>query len=358
MIRSHSNIQAPSFYQCLMIMLTIAFTVFNVKQLSAQYAADKIHREAVVVDAHAHQLTLGNDKPDNQLNLKMLEEGAVDAVGLYFAYYPLENTSLVEQVRNDMGQLQTQIAMANHPVDVASGSGQVLEIVEKGNIAVVPGVEYFYGVFQKNTGTVDSLYGLGIRSITLMDNEYDRLSLKGHEEHTSAALSDFGKGVIDRMNRLGMLIDISHLDDQMQLAVIDYSDSPVIASHSPVRGVHHTDRNIPDEILKKMAAKNGAIMITFNSGDLAGVKNGRTDIDRLIDHIMHAIQIAGIDHVGIGSDFNGAGLRSPAGLENASGFPGITAALLNRGLSDDNIGKVLGLNYLNLLESVEEFAHE
>lgn len=190
-----------------------------------------------------------------------------------------------------------------------------------------------------------------------MDNKYDLLS-SGKQEKPSKTLSDFGKRIIERMNQLSRLIDISHLNDEMQKAVIDYSASPVIASHSPVRSVHDVERNIPDEILMKLKEKNGAIMITFNSGALAGIETGNTNIDKLIDHVMHAIKIIGIEHVGIGSDFNGSGQRSPKGLENATGFPNITSHLAERGLSKEDVEKVLGLNYIHLLKRVEESSNE
>lgn len=327
-------------------------------QILGQSRLDKIHDNATVVDAHAHNLNFNNNESDNQLNLKMLEKGGVDVVGLYFAYYPIKNSTLLAKVRSDISKLQKQINTGKYHVSIASNSEQIAKFINNGNVAIMTGVEYFYGVFQNDISTLDSLYELGIRAITLMDNEYDLLSIKNQEEQSSVTLSDFGKRIIARMNQLGMLIDISHLNDEMQQIVIEYSDCPVIASHSPVRAVHNVERNIPDEILLQLVEKHGAIMITFNSGALAGLDNGRTNIDKLIDHIMHAIKIVGIDYIGVGSDFNGSGLRSPNGLENASDFHIITYHLAKRGLKSVEIEKILGLNYLNLLKRVEKFAHE
>lgn len=341
--------------KCLIFGSLLVFALAINNQVFGQINIDEIHNNAIVVDAHAHNISFHND--DKQLDLQMLKNGGVDAVGLYFAYYPIKNSTLLDRVKSDITKLQQKIDDGKYQLKITTNSTQIEKAVVNGNIAIIPGVEYFYGIFQNNPGTLDSLYEVGIRAITLMDNKYDLLSSE-KQEKSSVILSDFGKRIIERMNQLGMLIDISHLNDEMQKAVIDYSASPVIASHSPVRGVHDVERNIPDEILLKLKEKNGAIMITFNSGALAGLENGNTNIEKLMDHLMHAIKIIGIDHVGIGSDFNGSGQRSPKGLENASGFPNITSHLIERGLTREDVEKILGLNYLNLLKRLEESSNE
>jgi len=350
------KLKEAEYIKIVILGLFLGFTSVKSSHVYGQITIGKIHNEAIVVDAHAHGLSFNNDA--KQLNIKMLKRGDVDVVGLYFAYYPLQDLTLLCRVKSDIKELQNEIESSDYNLILVENSQQIETAVGNGNLAIMLGVEYFYGIFQNKVCTIDSLYEIGIRAVTLMDNEYDLLSSENLEKESSAVLSDFGKLIIDRMNKLGMVIDISHLNDDMQKAVIDYSARPVIASHSPVRGVHDVARNIPDEILLKLKEKNGAIMITFNSGILAGLENGRTDINRLIDHIMHAIEVMGSEHVGIGSDYNGSGQRSPNGLENASGFPNITSHLLERGLSRTDTEKVLGLNYLNLLKRVEAYSNE
>jgi len=322
--------------------------------------AQRIHEKAVVIDAHAHQLIIDPEDPNrkdpesSQLSVEKVCQGRIDGLGLYFAYYPIKNGTLLTRVQQDLQNLQKQITSHDTPIAVVSDLQNLKGSMEKEDLVIIPGVEYFFGAFNGELGTIDSLYEAGIRAITIMNNEHDVLSKKSDDQGNSYQLTDFGKKVIRQLNRKGMVIDISHLSDPVQMNVINQSQTPVIASHSPVRGVHDVPRNIPDPILRRLAEKGGAVMITFNSGDLAGVKEGRCSIERLIDHIDHAVQIAGTDHVGIGSDFNGAGRRSPRNLEDASGFPWITYHLLKRGYTEEEILKILGGNYMNTLEKITQ----
>jgi membrane dipeptidase len=193
-----------------------------------------------------------------------------------------------------------------------------------------------------------------------------------------------------------MLIDITHVPDRLQREIIEESKAPLMASHSCVRALHDKPRNIPDDILKAIADKGGVVAITFFSGHLskdfteqsaqadaeyetekaklekkfgddkaeldrrlrdleAELAPKKVAIDLVIDHIDHAVKIAGIDHVGIGSDFGGDTL--PSGLEDARGFPLITYHLLKRGYSGDDIKKILGRNLLRVLEESQKSAN-
>jgi membrane dipeptidase len=320
--------------------------------------AIKIHKDAVICDAHAHQLVFNKDDKvkyhpnSKQLEFEMVKKGKIDAIGLYFAYYPLKEETLVARVKSDLKAFHERIDAHTDKYTIISETSDIEKGINNNDLMIIPGVEYFYGALNGRISTIDSLYNLGIRAMMLMDNEYERLSYNNDNANGDSNLNVLAQHSIEIMNDLGMLIDITHLDDQMQEKVIDHSDHPVIASHSSVRAVHNIERNIPDYIIKKLVKKGGSIMITFNSGDLAGLKEGRCKIEPLIDHIEHAVKIAGIDHVGIGSDFNGAGLRSPKGLEDASGFPLITYHLLKRGYAEDDIKKIMGENYLRLLSEV------
>jgi len=261
--------------------------------------AQKIHQQATVFDAHAHGLTF----PDNtraassneecQLTPEKMERGGVDGTGLFFAYQPLRDHSLSVQVKRDMAILKEKLRNDAGQLFLCGNIRESVEAVSAGRKAILPGVEYFYGTFKGDLRQLDSLYSYGIRSITLMDNEKDQL-MHSSDDSQKPELNSFGRKIIDRMNALGMAIDISHLYDPGQMQVIEYSEAPVIASHSPVRVVHDVPRNVPDSILRALAEKGGAIMITFNSGVLDGKKMGRTHIDALIDHIDHAVQVAGI----------------------------------------------------------------
>lgn len=318
----------------------------------------EIHKNAVVCDAHTHQLVFNKEDKieyhpnSKQLEFEMVKKGGIDAIGLYFAYYPLKDETLVSRVKSDFKTFQNRIDNHTDKYTIISKTSDIKQGINHNDLMIIPGVEYFYGALNGSISTIDSLYNLGIRAMMLMDNEYERLSYENGNANGDRNLNVLAQRSIERMNSLGMLIDITHLDDQMQEKVIDHSDYPVIASHSSVRGIHNIERNIPDYIIHKLVKKGGSIMITFNSGNLTGLEEGRCNIEPLIDHIDYAVKVAGIDHVGIGSDFNGAGLRSPKGLEDASGFALITYHLLKRGYTEDEIKKIMGENYLRLLSEV------
>jgi membrane dipeptidase len=209
-------------------------------------------------------------------------------------------------------------------------------------------------------------------------------------------LSDFGKQVIREMNRLGILVDVSHVSDQALRDVLVVSEAPVFASHSSCRAICETPRNLSDELIRVLAAKGGVIQINFHVGFIsqkfrdaekanpelqqeieaetnrrcaendprrlvesdkvvreyvAGGKLPRVEWREIVDHIDHAVNVAGIDHVGLGSDFDGADM--PFGMEDASHLPRITEALLEKGYSEAGIQKILGGNTLRLLQDVE-----
>ncbi len=337
------------------LLLTNLLPAGVTKQRAGQNPANNeqyLHKRAIIVDAHNHKFCLSDiqSSVNNQMAIPAVVDGQLDVIGHFFAYHPLDQVPLIKQLQQDINQLKNCLANNACRALVLSDLNQIIFRVSHNYKVIITGLEYFYGVFNNEPTVIDSLYELGIRVLTLMDNQYDQLSNQASSD--TPDLNAFGKTIIRRMNELGMVIDISHLDDNMQLKVIASSNAPVIASHSSVRGVHDVPRNIPDNILRQLAAKEGLIMITFNSGVLAGLKTGRTDINSLIKHIDHAVKVAGIDHVGIGSDFNGAGVRSPKGLETAAGFPNITRHLIKAGYSAPEVEKIMGQNYLDLISKV------
>ncbi len=212
-------------------------------------------------------------------------------------------------------------------------------------------------------------------------------------------LSDFGKDVIREMNRLGMAVDVSHASDKAVADVLATSAAPVFASHSSCHALCATPRNLRDDLIRALAAKGGVIQINFNMGFIsqkfrdaekanpelgreieeearrrAGGDTSRTLIESailiremvaqgklprvdwtdILDHVDHAVKIAGVEHIGLGSDFDGADM--PYGMEDASHLPQITEALLDRGYSEENIQWILGGNALRFLQNVEAFA--
>jgi len=238
----------------------------------------------------------------------------------------------------------------------------------------------------------------GISYITLTHGKSNHISDSSYDDdHQWQGLSDFGKNVVKEMNRLGIMIDISHVSDDAFWQVIELSETPVIASHSSAR--HFTpgfERNMSDEMIAALAEHGGVIQINFGSSFITQAANeyqaarmaaGKqyaeahpdlpenfvweefpaiyaeehgpfpyATLDDVLDHFDHVVRLAGIDHVGIGSDFDGVGDSLPEGLKDVSAYPNLIEGLLRRGYSEDDIRKLLGLNLLRVWEAVERYA--
>lgn len=363
----------------------------------------EIHNSAIVMDAHAHpliylyaspeNLDLGKKTGKSHVDFLTMKEGGLDAV---FLSVPLvderDRENPAKKIFNDIRLIRKNVEKYSHLAEVAVTPGDIRRIHQSGKRAVLFGIEardYLKG----HTGLIEAYYKAGVRYMTMAHSKVDRLADSDANWPAQSGLSQFGKKVVKEMNRLGMMIDITHVPDKLQLDIIKQSRAPVLATHSCVRAVHDTQRNIPDEILKALAKKGGAVMIPFYSGHISAdytaklkiankkieeekkkleiklkdnkaeldkqikalekkLSPGRVNVELLIDHIDHAVKVAGIDHVGLGSDF--VGVRPPVGLEDASGFPLITYHLLKRGYKEDDIKKILGGNLLRVFKEAQK----
>jgi membrane dipeptidase len=276
-------------------------------------------------------------------------------------------------------------------LELALTSDDVIHIHASGKIASLIGLEGGHSI----DGALEHLrefYFLGARYMTLACSESNDLADSATGKRLHGGLSPFGKEVVREMNRLGMLVDLSHASDETMRQALDLSRAPVIFSHSSSRALCNSPRNVPDDILRILAEKNGIIMITFvnmfvreesrkhhalyeqesrrikdlfpddpirvgeelkkweqiNPGFHASLKD-------VADHIDHACKIAGFDHVGIGSDFGGF-RTPPAGLEDVSCFPALLAEILNRGYAPEDVKKIAGENILRVMRVAERIA--
>ena len=247
-------------------------------------------------------------------------------------------------------------------------------------------------------GNLAYFRGRGVSYITLTHSLSNQISDSSYDDnHQWQGLSDFGRQVVREMNRLGIMIDISHVSDEAFWQVLELSETPVIATHSSAR--HFTpgfERNMSDEMIVAMAEKGGVIQINFGSSFVtqqaneygsARMKAGRqyladhpelteefvfteypaiyaaehgpfpyATLDDVLDHFDHVVKLAGVDHVGIGSDFDGVGDSLPEGLKDVAAYPALVEGLLRRGYSEDDIRKILGLNLLRVWAAVEDHA--
>jgi membrane dipeptidase len=275
----------------------------------------------------------------------------------------------------------------------ATSVADIRSAKRQGKIAALMGIEGGHAI-EDSLPTLREFYRLGVRYMTLTWNNTNNWADAGRGEKKHHGLSDFGKEVVREMNRLGMLVDVSHVSDETMSDALDVSKAPIIASHSSARALSNVPRNIPDDLLKRIAKNGGVVQVNFYSVFVdtttvspqseardARLKAQQAAIDekykndperraeesdkleaanplpplpisKLIDHIDHIVKVAGIDHVGIGADFDGAN-DMPEGAQDVSMLPNITYELLKRGYSERDIRKILGENLLRVFAEAE-----
>ncbi len=288
-------------------------------------------------------------------------------------------------------------AVERHPNDLmmAYSTADIRRAKKQNKIAALMGIEGGHAI-EDSLMALRDFYRLGIRYMTLTHNNTNNWADSCCDEAKHSGLSDFGKEVVREMNRIGMLVDISHVSDKTMSDVLDISTAPVIASHSSARALGDRPRNIPDDRLRRIAKNGGVVMVNFYPGFIDknviaaskerdvrlkpqmdelretykddGKRLGEeidkllganplpaTPLSVLIDHFDHIAQVAGIDHVGIGSDFDGVP-NLPVGMEDISKLPNITYELLKRGYKEKEVKKVLGDNFMRAFAQAEAVA--
>ena len=275
-------------------------------------------------------------------------------------------------------------------LELASTAADVERIFAAGKVASLMGAEGGHSI-ASSLGVLRSLYELGVRYMTLTHNSNVGWADSATDEPDCGGLSEFGRQVVGEMNRLGMLVDLSHVAATTMRDALDAARAPVIFSHSSARALCDHPRNVPDEILAALPANNGVCMATFvprfvsqecrnwdreleqdmkqrgmDANDRAtwvaarqewvqARPSPRATIAQVADHVEHVREVAGVDHVGIGSDFDGTD-QLPDGLTDVSCFPALFATLLDRGWSEADCGRLAGGNLLRVMREVEAAA--
>jgi membrane dipeptidase len=314
--------------------------------------ARRVHARAIVVDAHndlpwrireqgdldVSRLELETRSAKGHTDIPRLREGGVD-VQFWAAYVPVwfidagATAIVLEQI-----DLIKRLAEA-HPDDLemAYSTADIDRIVAEGKIASLIGIEGGQAI-SNSLPVLRELYRAGARYMTLTHTRTLPWADAAGDTAIHGGLTPFGRQVVGEMNRLGMLVDLSHVTAEVMLDALEASEAPVIFSHSSARAVADHPRNVPDRVLRKVAKNGGVVMVNFFSG-----------------YIDHIVRVAGIDHVGLGSDFDGVAVL-PKGLEDVSRLPVLTSELLERGYSEEDVLKVLGGNLLRVFRRVEEVA--
>ena len=373
----------------------------------------KIHKKAIIVDGH-------NDIPspmvDDDFDLatdsvgKFHKDGdpyhtdlnrfkRSGITGEFFSIY-VSGTTLKTggATRRAMDLIDaTYREVEKHPNELVSctTAEDIRRAKKAGKVCALMGIEGGYAI-ENSLFALRDFYRLGVRYMTLTHNVTHDWADAHRDEPKNNGLSDFGKDVVREMNRLGMLVDISHVSVKVMSDVLDVSTAPIIASHSGARGVNDHTRNVPDEILKRLPKNGGVIMINFYPSFLDArtnkEENERTEklkpqiadlkekykdnteayneaerrlfaenpiyiapYTRIVDHIDYIKKLVGIDYVGIGSDFDGVPML-PAGMNGMEDLVLVTYEMLKRGYTEQEIRKVLGENFLRAFSKAEEVA--
>ena len=393
------------------------------KMTQKKQTAEAVHRSALVIDTHADtpqrflddHFNLGDPLNGGNLNLDSIHKGNLGAEffsiwvepTLYKGQYARRTLELIDSVKQQVAKYPDQIQFVATPEGIE-------EAHRNHKFAALMGIEGGHSI-ENSLGLLRQYYALGVRYMTLTwSNSNDWADSSGDIDdtsipHTKEGLTEFGKDVVYEMNRLGMMVDISHVSDATFYRTLRISRAPVIASHSGARALCNAPRNMTDDMIRAVAtygggpnSKGGVVQVNFFSGFVSQAywdalnaqkpevekaiaeakgkakaegrefkyadeeKIHRSFMDRiprpplsmLIDHIDHIAKIAGVDHVGLGSDFDGVSGQLPEGLDSPADLPKITAALMARGYSAEDCRKILGGNLIRVFREVEQVSKE
>lgn len=328
--------------------------------------ARQLHQDALVVDTHCdtllrvvgrgnmfgrkqEQYHLRDRHQEGHIDLPRLQEGGVDVQ--FFAAYiePIykPDRSLKRTLQLFDGFF-TELEANQDKMVLAKTAADIEEAKAAGKVAAVLAIEGGEAL-EGDLGVLRILHRLGVRAIGLTWNERNDIADGVGDCRSGGGLSEFGARLIAEMNRLGILVDVSHLSDPGFFDVIALSKQPIIASHSNARAVCDHRRNLTDEQIKLLAENGGVMGMNFCAPFVKA--DGQPTLDDLIAHIDHIVQLVGPEHVGLGSDFDGI-TSAPKELTDASKMPLITEALLKRGYSEEHIRLILGGNYMRIFRQV------
>ena len=314
--------------------------------------------------------------------------------GQFWSVYVSASMAPVDAAKATFEQIDTvKRIVAAHPdtFELATTADDLVRIHRAGKIASLIGMEGGYSI-DDSLGLLREFYDSGARYMTLTHSKSTTWADSGTDAPKWNGLNAFGEEVVREMNRLGMMVDLSHVSEDTMVDAIRVSSAPVIFSHSSARAVTAHPRNVPDAVLRQMAGNGGIVMVTFvpgfiseavrasgaargaemtrltalNPGDPSAVKAGmdawnaanpapKATMEDVIAHIQHVRNVAGIDHVGLGGDYDGVD-SLPVGLESVDGYPRLLAELMRRGWTEADIRKISGENMLRVMRAVERVA--
>ena len=371
--------------------------------------ARKLHFSSIVVDTHDDttqrfldgKFDLGTRSSTGSIDIPRMREGNLSAI-FFSIWMPSKVTGpeAVDRALVQIDAVREQVRKHSNDMVLATTAAEVREARKQGKIAALMGVEGGH-MINSNLGVLRSYAALGVRYMTLTHSGNDEWADSATDKPAHNGLTEFGKDVVREMNRLGVIVDISHVSDKTFYDALEVSKAPLFASHSSCRAICDAPRNMTDQMMKDLAAKGGVVQINYHVGFLSQefrnaekadpeinkaisaevtkrcgdnegcqliegdrltreyVEQGklpRVEFGKIIEHIEHAVKVAGVDHVGLGSDFDGANM--PYGMEDATKLPKLTEALLQKGYSEGDVRKILGENTLRVMTEVERISRE
>jgi len=347
--------------------------------------ARALHKQTPLIDGHndypwaLRGLDPGRDfakaeiskpVPSLHTDIPRLREGGVGAQ--FWSVYTPSTMKGQEAVRVTLEQIDIVHRMVRRwpeTFEMAYTAADVERAFKAGRIGSLIGMEGGHSI-DDSLPALRMFYALGARYMTLTHNGNLRWADAAADKPAVGGLSKFGEEVIREMNRLGMLVDLSHVSAEAMEDALRVSEAPVIFSHSSAKALCNVPRNVPDNVLQLTAKNGGVVMVTFVPGFISqavadfdakpeaerkGLTPPKATLAQVADHIDHIRKVAGIDHVGIGGDFDGI-TALVSGLEDVSKYPDLTAELLKRGYSDNDIRKLLGQNVLRVMRGAEQVA--
>src|SRR5215210_6780535 len=375
-----------------------------------------LHKRAIVVDGHNDIPTIMEDEDYDigvpsagkyNTDIARLKQGGM--TGEFFSIYVDRQYATPDWVSKNYATQGGSARRALDLIDVsyrmiekyprdlmlATSTADIRRAKKEGKVGVLFGIEGGHAI-ENSLPALREFYRLGVRYMTLTHNNTNEWADACCDAARHGGLSDFGREVVAEMNRLGMFVDVSHVSDETMSDVLDVAKAPVIASHSSARVFSNHKRNVPDELLKRIAQNGGVVMINFypvfldEKVRVAGLERDErlkgqraelrerykddpkrleeelrklnevnpipnTTLSMIVDHIDHVVKVAGVDHVGIGSDFDGVP-NLPEGVKDVAALPNITYELLRRGYSERDVMKILGGNFMRAFAEVERVA--
>jgi membrane dipeptidase len=392
-------------YRLLLILLSAALA----NAQTTQERFDRLMRDIVIFDAHVDTpryivdegYQLAEEHSYYETDLPRLKRGHAGAIlfGVYAEPQSYPPNLWLPRALEVLDGLRQEVRANSKDIEMAATADDILRIHRSGKVAALASLEGGH-LIGDSVRILRLFYALGVRSMTLAHFNTNNWADSMTDTPVHNGLSSYGKQIVREMNRLGMLIDVSHVSDKTVADALETSRAPVIASHSSAKAVAAVPRNMSDDIIRAIARKGGVICVNFSVAyldkkaydtiwpvrasrqqevrdvlqqhagdpqrwDLARAIERRyykmipkVDLQQLLRHIDHVAKVAGADHVGVGSDFDGIAGMVPAGVEDVSKYPVIVRGLIDLGYSDDDIRKMMGMNLIRVLRANEALAEK